>query len=177
MKRSLFPGATRLQHGGCQPTYKTQDLIRQIVGRNMTALTRIQALLGGEAVTGPLHNERDMVRLVRRGVPTQAVDHFLAAARLSFNSLDPKILNHRTFKRRKKNAQPLEQDESDRLLRMVGVVAAAEEVFGSVDKAQEWLNRATRALDGETPLAMADTDRGARAVEALLGRIAHGIAA
>ena len=143
----------------------------------MTAVARIQELLGGEALTGPLHNERDIVRLIRRGVPTQAVDHFLMASRISFNALDPKVLTMRTFKRRKKEARPLEQDESDRLLRVVAIVAAAEDVFGGPDKAQAWLKRENRALDGETPLAMADTDRGARAVEALLGRIAHGIAA
>src|SRR3546814_10835729 len=98
-------------------------------------------------------------------------------AGLTFNAIDPKVLNLRTFKRRKKDAQPLEQDESDRLLRVVGIVAAAEDVFGSKDKAHIWLSRENRALDGETPLALADTDRGARAVEALLGRIEHGIAA
>ncbi|SEK02049.1 putative toxin-antitoxin system antitoxin component, TIGR02293 family [Sphingobium sp. AP50] len=141
------------------------------------SVERIQELLGGEALTGPLHNERDIVRLIRRGVPTQAVDHFLVTSGLNFNALESKVLSLRTFKRRKKHEQLLEQDESDRLLRMVSIVAAAEETFGTPDKAQEWLNRQSRALDGETPLAMADTDRGARAVEALLGRIGHGIAA
>ncbi len=143
----------------------------------MGAVERIQALLGGEVNTGPLHSERDVMRLVRRGIPTQAVDHFLGAARLSFNALDPQILNRRTFKRRQDSAQPLDPVESDRMVRMVGVVAAAEEVFGDSDKAHAWLNRANRTLDGETPLSMTDTDQGARAVEALLGRIAHGIAA
>lgn len=143
----------------------------------MGAVAKIQELLGGEALTGPLRTERDIVKLIRRGVPTQAVDHFLSAAGLSFNALDPQILNRRTFKRRQESDQPLDLAESDRLLRMVGVVAAAEETFGSDDKAHLWLNRENRALGGETPLAMADTDQGARAVEALLGRIAHGIAA
>ena len=143
----------------------------------MTAVAKIQELLGGEDLTGPLHDERDIVRLIRRGVPTQAVDHFLNAARMSFNMLDPHVLNRRTFKRRQKTSQPLDQAESDRLLRMVGVVAAAEETFDNGDKAHIWLSRENRALDGETPLAMADTDQGARAVMALLGRIAHGIAA
>lgn len=143
----------------------------------MTAVARVQELLGGEAMTGPLHNERDIVRLIRRGVPTQAVDHFLTRTGLAFNTLDPKVLNLRTFKRRKKNAQPLEPDESDRLLRMVAIVAAAEEAFGDVDKAHIWLNRENRVLDGETPLAMADTNHGARVVEALLARMVHGIAA
>mgnify|MGYP003483963886 CR=1 FL=1 len=143
----------------------------------MNAFGKIQELLGGEGVIGPLHNERDIVRLVRRGVPTQAVDHFLAAAQLSFNALDPQILNRRTFKRRQQSDQPLDQAESDRLLRIVGIVAAAEETFGNRDKVHIWLNRESHLLDHETPLTMADTDQGARAVEALLGRIAHGIAA
>lgn len=143
----------------------------------MNAVTRIQALLGGEANTGPLHSERDIMNLIRRGLPTQAVDHFLDASQLPFNTLDPSILNRRTFKRRQDMAQPLDPAESDRVVRMVGVVAAAEETFGDADKARAWLIRANAALDGETPLGMADTDRGARTVEALLGRIAHGIAA
>jgi uncharacterized protein (DUF2384 family) len=33
------------------------------------------------------------------------------------------------------------------------------------------------ALAGESPLDLLDTDEGAREVETLLGRIAHGIAA
>lgn len=143
----------------------------------MSAVARIQALLGGEANTGPLHSERDVMRLVRRGLPTQAVNHFLNASRLSFNTLDPQILNRRTFKRRQDAAQPLDPAESDRVVRVVGVVAAAEETFGDTEKAHAWLHRENRALNGETPLGMADTDQGARAVEALLGRIAHGIAA
>ncbi|MDQ1158932.1 putative toxin-antitoxin system antitoxin component (TIGR02293 family) [Sphingomonas sp. SORGH_AS 950] len=143
----------------------------------MTGMTTIRDLLGGEAVVGPLRDDGDLVRLVRRGVPTSAVDHFLAAAGLSFNAIDRSVLNRRTFKRRQDAAQPLDQGESDRLIRLVSVVATANDVFGDADKANGWLARPSRALDGETPLAMADTDRGARAVEALLGRIAHGIAA
>ncbi|PVE49693.1 toxin-antitoxin system antitoxin component family protein [Arthrobacter sp. TPD3018] len=117
------------------------------------------------------------MRLVRRGLPTQAVDHFLRASRLTFSVLDPQILNRRTFKRRQDAAQPLDPAESDRIVRVVSVVAAAEETFADPDKAHAWLTRENRALDGETPLAMTDTDQGARAVEALLGQIAHGLAA
>lgn len=143
----------------------------------MTALAKIQELLGGEKMTGALHNQRDLVRLIRRGVPTQSVDHFLAAAGLQFQALDPQILNRRTFKRRQETGQLLDQSESDRLLRIVNIVAIAEETFGSPEKAHIWLNRPNKNLDDETPLTMADTDQGARTVEALMGRIAHGIAA
>jgi putative toxin-antitoxin system antitoxin component (TIGR02293 family) len=143
----------------------------------MTAIARIQALLGGEEVTGPMRSELDLVRLVKRGVPTLAVDAFLAASNLTFNAIEGHVMPRRTFKRRQDAAQPLDPVESDRLLRLVLVVAAAEDTFGDLQKAYAWLNRANRALDGLTPLALADTDLGARSVETLLGRIGHGLAA
>lgn len=137
----------------------------------------MQELLGGEGLTGAFQTERDVMRLVRRGLPTEAVDHFLRTSRMSFNALDPQIIYRRTFKRRKAAAQPLDLGESDRVMRVVGIVATARETFGDPDKAHVWLGRANRALDGETPLGMADMDQGARAVATLLGQIAHGIAA
>jgi putative toxin-antitoxin system antitoxin component (TIGR02293 family) len=62
-------------------------------------------------------------------------------------------------------------------LRVARVLAAAEETFGSQEKAGAWLRRPTVALAGERPLELLDTDEGSREVETLLGRISHGIAA
>lgn len=143
----------------------------------MTGVAKIQELLGGEAVTGPVRTELDLVRLVRRGVPTRAVDHFLRASHLTFNAIEGHVMARRTFKRREDAAQPLDPAESDRLVRLVRIVAAAEETFVNSGKALAWLGRENRALDGLTPLSLADTDLGARSVETLLGRIGHGIAA
>jgi len=143
----------------------------------MTAVAKIQELLGGEAVTGPMRSELDLVRLVKRGVPTRAVDHFLLVSHLTFNAIEGHVMPRRTFKRRQDTAQPLDPGESDRLVRLVRIVASAEDTFGDAQKAFAWLNRENRALDGMTPLALADTDLGARSVETLLGRIGHGIAA
>ncbi|QKS00641.1 DUF2384 domain-containing protein [Sphingomonas sp. CL5.1] len=91
--------------------------------------------------------------------------------------LKSKVISFCGFNRRKLAAQPVEQNESDRLPRIMGIVALAEGVFDNADKAQVWLNCENRAFDGETPLAIAETERGVRAVETLLGQIAHGIAA
>lgn len=143
----------------------------------MASLAAMRDLMGGEGVTGPLHTELDLVRLVRRGIPTEAVTFFLQASRLNFPAIERHVLPRRTFKRRQADAQPLDPVESDRLLRLVRLVATARETFGDSAKALTWLNRENRVLDGETPLAMADTDLGARNVEALLGRIGHGLAA
>ncbi len=51
----------------------------------------------------------------------------------------------------------------------------ADEVFGDQCKAHHWLREANGAMAGQTPLSLLDTEEGGRHVEAVLGRIAHGI--
>ena len=64
-----------------------------------------------------------------------------------------------------------------RLARILRLIEEAEITFGDAGKAHTWLRRPSALLDNEAPLDRLDTDMGARQVEALLGRIAHGIAA
>ena len=58
----------------------------------MALVARIQELLGGESVTGPMRTDLNRVRLVRRGVPTRAVDHFLSTSRLMFNAIEDHVM-------------------------------------------------------------------------------------
>ena len=64
--------------------------------------------------------------------------------------------------------------ESDRLYRLARIVALAKHYLGNEEAAHRWLKRPNRALGGRTPLALIDTELGARAVENVLGRIAYG---
>ena len=64
-----------------------------------------------------------------------------------------------------------------RLSRLLRIIEDTEAVFGDPAKAHTWLRRPSAVLDNEAPLDRLDTDIGTRQVEALLGRIAHGIAA
>jgi hypothetical protein len=56
------------------------------------------------------------------------------------------------------------------------ISALAEETFGSKEKAERWLLRPTGALGGQKPGELLGSAEGARQVEILLNRIAHGIA-
>ena len=53
--------------------------------------------------------------------------------------------------------------------------ADAERVFGDAAKAGRWLRKHNRALNGQVPLQLLQTETGGRAVEELLGQIDHGI--
>ncbi len=119
---------------------------------------------------------RAQIEAVRRGLPTASVASLVDVGRLTLEEVDRMILPRRAFRHRLRSGR-LSPQESDRLARVVRTIAAAETTFGSVEKAALWLRRPTAILAGEAPLALLDTDAGIRDVEALLGRIDHGLAA
>lgn len=106
------------------------------------------AVIGGEAAPGV-----DMVRLIRRGLPVGAVQFVLDSGRLTLGEIDQIVLPRKTLASRRKLGN-LTPEQSDRLVRVARVLAAAEETFGTQEKAGVWLRRPTRALAGETPLTV-----------------------
>jgi putative toxin-antitoxin system antitoxin component (TIGR02293 family) len=141
------------------------------------AHTQALDIVGGEIALGlSIRSGRDLIAAVRHGLPVKAVEHVLDTGRMTLAELDLVVLPRKTLSHRRKIGT-LTADPSDRLMRAARVIAAAEETFGSQQKAATWLRRPTSALDDETPLSLLDTSEGALQVETLLGRINHGIAA
>jgi len=116
----------------------------------------------------PLHS-------LRRGYGIAVVDRAIDDGRITLAELDRLVLPRKTLAHRRVLGS-LTPEQSDRLGRLLRTIDEAEETFGDRAKAHVWLRRPTPLLDGESPLDRLDTDIGTRQVEALLGRIAHGIA-
>jgi putative toxin-antitoxin system antitoxin component (TIGR02293 family) len=121
-------------------------------------------------------NGRAAIEATRRGLPISIVDSLVDSGRLSLGEIDRIVLPRKTLTHRRAIGA-LTSDQSDRLMRVVRVIAAAENTFGAFDKAHRWLRRPTSALEGDAPLELLDTSEGSRQVERLLGRIDHGLAA
>ncbi|GAA5481615.1 type II RES/Xre toxin-antitoxin system antitoxin [Haloferula sargassicola] len=83
-------------------------------------------------------------------------------------------MSRATLHRRKKSRH-LDRAESDRLVRYIRLFSKACEVFGGEEGARSWLASPALAFRGEAPLDFADTEIGAREVEALLIRLEHGV--
>jgi putative toxin-antitoxin system antitoxin component (TIGR02293 family) len=118
----------------------------------------------------------ELVVAVRKGLSLAVVDDVLADGRLSAGELDRLALPRKTLAHRRTLGR-LTAEQSDRLVRILRVILDAEATFANAEKAHRWLRRPTAVLAGNAPLDLLDTDAGARRVETLLGRIAHGIAA
>jgi putative toxin-antitoxin system antitoxin component (TIGR02293 family) len=66
-------------------------------------------------------------------------------------------------------------EESDRVLRVVRLLSQAETVYGSRERAFNWLRRPIARLQNRAPLDLMRTDTGARIVEELLVQIDEGM--
>jgi putative toxin-antitoxin system antitoxin component (TIGR02293 family) len=115
-----------------------------------------------------------LVSMVREGVPYPVFEYYMTGLGLSDQAAAGILhIAPRTLARRKGGR--LDPQESERLLRLVRLVAQATEVLGDRAKALHWLGAPNRALGAIAPLALLDTDIGTQEVEAVLTRIDHGV--
>ncbi len=135
------------------------------------AIARAGAILKIDA-----KDSRETIEATRRGVAVAAVDELVKSGRASLAEIDRLVLPRKTLSHRRKSGA-LTPEQSDRLIRFARAIAAAEETFGSREKAAIWLRRPTAALGDQSPISLLDTGEGCREVERLLGRIDHGLAA
>jgi putative toxin-antitoxin system antitoxin component (TIGR02293 family) len=132
--------------------------------------------LGGSTVFKKhLQSTEDVRAMIHKGFPYRSLEFVLSKFHLDLPRMS-RILSvpPRTMARRKAE-QRLTAQESDRLARLARILSHASTVFGSEDKASTWLTRPHRVLEGTAPIELLDTDLGTQVVEAMLGRIEHGV--
>ena len=109
-----------------------------------------------------------------RGVPARRVQVLIDKGVLGQKAVY-RAIPERTFKRRLANRDVLKAPEADAIARLLRVTEAARKAFGEEDFARKWLNLPVPSLNGAIPIELAETDAGAREVEAALVRFAHGV--
>lgn len=71
--------------------------------------------------------------------------------------------------------KPLDARTTDGIYRLESVRAMAEEVLGSAEAANEWLNTEAMGLEFRKPIDLVSTSPGAEAVKTLLQRMKYGV--
>jgi len=135
----------------------------------------VTALGGGKVLRGRVSSLSDLQEEIRAGLPFSALESLLEAFALTREEVSVALkIPLRTIARRKTERR-LSADESDKLVRLARIAVQTSEVLGAAEKAAQWLKRENRALGDRAPLGLLDTEIGARQVEDVLGRIAHGV--
>ena len=115
-------------------------------------------------------------RHISKGLSFSAFEHLRAAMDLPSAELAELAgIPARTLQRRKEEGR-LQPDESDRLVRLSRVYGLSLELFeGDQAQARHWLASPQLAFGSRSPLSMTSTEVVAREVEALIGRLEHGV--
>jgi len=116
----------------------------------------------------------DILRIVE-GRLAPSVVRRLVALGLNRSEIDMLVIPARTLQHRRSRREKLTMDESDRVLRMIRVLSLADDVYGSKERALQWLRRPLARLDGRAPLSLLKTDTGSRIVEEMLVQIDEGM--
>ena len=135
------------------------------------AVEEVAAFYGASLLDSPLV----LAKAIRDGLPTAAFFDLQNRLELTTATLGEVLaLPARTLQRRREEGR-LSKEESDRLARLRRVFEAARTLLGSDPATAEWFKEPQIALAGSSPLALCDTEPGAREVERLIGRIEHGV--
>src|SRR6202140_3593112 len=146
-----------------------------MAGSSVTQADYVLDVLGGESVfRGPRRSDPAELRTrIKSGLPYRSLES--VCRRLQLTLPETATILHtpmRTLARRKRERK-LRAVESDRLVRLARVAAHAVAVFGHEQAAAAWLRRPNRALSGEMPFRLLDTEVGTAQVEDVLGRIEY----
>jgi putative toxin-antitoxin system antitoxin component (TIGR02293 family) len=122
----------------------------------------------------PVRTERQVLQIVEQQLPTSAINKLLALG-LTRQEIDALVIPLRTLQHRRSKREKLTIEESDRVLRVVRLLSQAETVYGSRERALEWLRHPLARLTNRAPLDLMRTDIGARIVEEHLVQIDEGM--
>lgn len=116
-----------------------------------------------------------LVAISKKGLLPQAVFDFIALTDFSFPYVE-KVLNKtiKTFTSYKKNKTTLDPVLSEKLLKFFALYSKGQNVFGSVDDFNKWLNEPAFGLGNMVPKDLLETITGIELVSQELTRIEYG---
>lgn len=140
-------------------------------GDRLGASSVAQRLLGLKIVVDNLQ----LVKNIQEGLPHSALVRVKTATDLPDTPLSAALgVSTKTLTRMRESKAPLSPDVGDRLYRLAHIVALAQQVLESPERARDWLLAPQFGLNRQRPIDLMTTDLGAREVEDLLLRIEHG---
>ncbi len=123
-----------------------------------------------------LVDKMDLISEIKKGLLYEALDDFQRCSGIPLRLLASLLqIPTRTLTRRKKDGRLLPV-ESDRFVRICRIYAEALELFdGDKEATLEWLSSPQPALGNNTPFDFLETEIGTHEVEAVIGRLEHGV--
>ena len=121
------------------------------------------------------NDENFFIELIRKGVPKKGIDRIMDKTGLTEDEMASILhVSKRTIQRRNPQ-EPLNHEQSERLIEMAKIYSKGEEVLGSLASFKEWMDKKILSLGEKKPKEFLDTSIGIAFLMDELGRIEHGI--
>ncbi len=141
----------------------------------ITDPAEVLAILGQQPSKNEAAEQR-AVKLVREGFPASVLERLARQFGVRLADIQELVgISKATGTRSRGRAAALKVVASDRAYRLASILSMARGVFGDDENAREWFKEPVRALGGERPIDLLDTEIGTQKVVRILGRIRHGI--
>jgi putative toxin-antitoxin system antitoxin component (TIGR02293 family) len=114
---------------------------------------------------------------LQAGLPRRALLKAMQSIRIPTAALLPVFgISMRTFMRLKADPDKLlDAEQSGRIWQFAQLLAKAEDVFGSNERAGTWLQTPAMALENRRPIELLTTSVGARLVDDVIERMLRGV--
>lgn len=122
----------------------------------------------------PQRSEQQLVALIEHQLSASSIKRLIALG-IAPAEVDLAVIPRRRFQRRLSRSEKLTVDESDRLIRLLRILADAERVYGSLTRALAWLRTPVATLGGRAPIRLLRTGIGTGIVEEALVQSDEGM--
>ncbi|HHC7382112.1 TPA: antitoxin Xre/MbcA/ParS toxin-binding domain-containing protein [Vibrio parahaemolyticus] len=113
---------------------------------------------------------------VHKGFEPKVYRNIVERVKLSQNEFqNVTLIPVSTIKRRLKNDERFNTQESDAIYRLAMLLKLATELFDNEERALEWMKENVYGLGGKRPLDMVSTTVDFEIVKDLIGRLEHGV--
>lgn len=125
------------------------------------------------AVTEPWSSYAlELIEASRRGIQREEFIDFAKQIKQSIQSLS-RVIPASYSSLSKKDV--FDQETSERIYEIAQIYAIGQEVFGDIDRFNDWLNSVSIPLGGVTPFSLLDTSFGVDLIKKELSRIDYGL--
>ena len=118
---------------------------------------------------------REAIKHISKGLPFSELEHLRSELDEPMEVLARQLSISRSTLQRRKTERRLLPEESDRVMRFWRILRHATQVFGTTDRARQWLKYPQRGIGHAIPLEYARSEIGAREVDDMLGRIDYRV--
>lgn len=117
----------------------------------------------------------EKIEIIKKGISKNDLERLKAKSGLDYDQLARALSVSRATLISKEKAERFNQTLSEKIVVLADIYSYGYEVFEDIDKFNAWMFRPNRALGGQRPYDLLDTQFGREEVKNLIGRIEYGV--